>query len=142
MQFTLDIITPQRKAFSEPVTSVTVPTPDGIIEVLAKHEPLFTVLSDGEVKITSGSKTFFLAIGGGFMEVRPKAGGATILVSRAVHADEINETEIRKAMDSAKGLIARRVTGVELQSAMAILRRSMLELKVSRKKRSPSPFRA
>lgn len=133
MQFLLDVITPQRKAFSENVDAVSVPTPDGTIEVLAKHEPLFTQLSEGEVKILSGGKEFYMAIGGGFMEVLPK-GAVTILVSRAVNADELNEAEIKKAMDSAKDLIARKATGEELASAMATLHRTMLELKVSKRK--------
>ncbi len=139
-QFLLDVITPQRKAFSEQVNSVSVPTPDGTIEVLAKHEPLFTQLAEGEVKITAKGKEFYLAIGGGFMEVRPK-GEVTILVSRAVHADEINESEIKKAMDSAKDLIARKAKGEELAAAIAVLHRTMLELKVSKRKHKASPFR-
>ncbi|MEK7073965.1 MAG: ATP synthase F1 subunit epsilon [Patescibacteria group bacterium] len=140
MQFLLDVITPQRKAFSEQVDSVSVPTPDGTIEVLANHEPLFTQLAPGEAKIVSSGKEYFLAIGGGFMEVRPK-GEVSILVSRAVHADEINETEIRKAMDSAKTLIARKAKGEELAQAVAILHRTILELKVSKRKHKASPFR-
>lgn len=137
--FLLDIITPQRKAFSEQVTAVSVPTPDGKIEVLPKHEPLFTQLAPGEVKIISGNKEYFLAIGGGFMEVRPK-GEVMILVSRAVHADEMNEAEIKKAFESAKDLIARKASGDELAAAIATLHRTMLELKVSRRKRHPSAF--
>lgn len=132
-QFLLDVITPQRKAFSENVDAVSVPTPDGTIEVLAKHEPLFTQLAEGEVKIMSQGKEFYLAIGGGFMEVRPNKE-VTILVSRAVRADEINEAEIKKAMDSAKDLIARKAKGEELASAIAVLHRTMLELKVSKRK--------
>src|SRR3989344_3570176 len=139
MPFLLDIITPQRKAFSETVNAVSVPTPDGTIEVLPKHEPLFTQLAPGEVKIISGTKEYFLAIGGGFMEVRQK-GEVTILVSRAVHADEINEAEIKKAFESAKDLIARKASGDELAAAIATLHRTMLELKVSRRKRRPSAF--
>ncbi len=138
MKFLLEIITPQRKAFSEEVDSVSVPTPNGTIEVLAKHEALFTSLADGELKIGSGGKQYYLAIGGGFMEVRPHST-VTILVSRAVHADEVNEAEIKKAMESAKTLIARKVTGDELASAVATLRRSILELKVA-KRRKTHPF--
>lgn len=135
MKFVLDIITPQRKAFSEDVDAVSVPTPNGTIEVLAHHAALFTSLAEGELKIVVGTKQYFLAIGGGFMEVRPK-GTVTILVSRAVHADEVNEAEIKKAMDSAKTLIARKVTGQELSSALASLRRSVLELKVAKRKKT------
>lgn len=135
MKFLLEIITPQRKAFHEEVDHVSVPTPDGLIEVLARHEALFTSLSEGEVKISAAGKQFYLAIGGGFMEVRPH-GAVTILVSRAVHADEINEAEIKKAMESAKGLVARKASEEEVSQAMAIIRRSMLELKVAHKRKA------
>ncbi len=138
MKFHLDIITPERKAFSEDVDQVSVATPDGMIGVLAQHEPLFTSLSEGEVKITQDKKEFFLAIGGGFMEVR-QDGTATILVSRAVHATELNESEIKKAMESAKSLVARKVTGEELTMALSTLRRSLLELKVAKRRKS-TPF--
>lgn len=137
-QFQLDIITPERKAFSETVDEVVVPTSAGVIGVLAKHEPLFTSISEGELKITTGNKEFFLAIGGGFMEVRPD-GIVTILVSRAAHASELNESELAKALESAKALVARKVTGDELATAMAVLRRSMLELKVAKRRKS-TPF--
>lgn len=137
-QFHLDIITPERKAFAEEVNEIIVPTPGGVIGVLAKHEPLFTSLSEGEVKITTGNKEFFLAIGGGFMEVRPD-GVVTILVSRAYHANELNEAELKKALESAKSLVARKATGDELASALSTIRRSMLELKVAKRRKS-TPF--
>jgi len=60
---------------------------------------LFSVLGEGEIKITTGSKELFLAIGGGFMEVEREK--VSILVSRAVHADELNEHAIKEAQDRA-----------------------------------------
>jgi len=138
-QFLLEIISPKRKVFSEQVDHVTVPTPDGAIEVLARHQALFTSLTDGELKIGVGSKEYFLAIGGGFMEVVP-GGKVNILVSRAVRADEINESEIKKALDSAKTLVTRKATGDELAAAMAMIQRSKLELKVARHRKAPRAF--
>jgi F-type H+-transporting ATPase subunit epsilon len=126
--FQLDIITPIRQAFSEPVESVSVPTVDGTIEILPNHEPLFCALAEGEIKIGSAKKELFLAIGGGFMQVANKT--VSILVSRAVHADEINEAEIKKAQESAKEAIKRKVTGLELEAAQAILKRSGLDLRI------------
>ena len=135
--FHLDIITPQRQAFSEEVEAVTVPTSQGSVGVLAHHEPLFSELTEGEIKILSGAKEYYLAIGGGFMEVTKK--GVSILVSRAVHADELNETEIKRAQEQAKEALSARVKGVELSQAQAILRRSLLELKVYRRRKHASP---
>ena len=132
MKFLLEIITPQRQAFAEEVDEVLVPTPNGLVGVLAQHEPLFSALSDGEIKITTGSKEFFLAIGGGFMEVTSEK--VSILVTRAVHADELNEVEIKKAYESAKHVIASKATGEELSQAQAMMHRSVLELKTIRRK--------
>ncbi len=133
MAFHLDIITPQRKAFSEDVEAVSVPTSRGTIGILARHEPLFSSLTDGEIKIQTKNKEFFLAIGGGFMEVTKN--GVLILVSRAVHADELNESEIKRAQESARQVIAGKAKGAELAEAQAVLRRSLLELKVYKRKK-------
>lgn len=138
MKFLLEIITPQRQAFAEEVDEVVVPTVDGQVGVLAHHEPLFSSLSEGEIKIKAGSKEYFLAIGGGFMEVGHDK--VSVLVSRAVHAHELNESEIKKAQEAAKNVIARRATGEELAAAQATIRRSLLELKVYRRHRQHSPI--
>jgi len=126
--FRLEIITPQRKAFSEEVNSVMAPTASGMIGVLALHEPLFSALTEGEIKIISGSKEYFLAIGSGFMEVTKT--GVSILVTSAFHAHELNETEIKKAQQTASDALSKHITGVDLSAAQSLLRRSVLELKV------------
>lgn len=132
-KFLLEIITPQRQAFSEEVERVSAPTTSGVVGILAHHEPLFTSLSEGEIKITTGDKEYFLAIGGGFMEVTHDK--VTILVSRAVHADELNEAEIKKAHDAARDVISRKATAQEMASAQAMLRRSILDMKVLHKRK-------
>lgn len=136
MKFLLEIITPERKAFSEEVSMVTVPALDGQLGVLARHIPLFTSLVEGEVKITSDNHEYFLAIGGGFMQISKEK--VIILVSRAVHADELNESEIRKAEESAKEVIARAEKDEERADAQAVLRRTLLEMKVLRHKSRPT----
>lgn len=126
--FRLEIITPQRLAFAEDVTSVSVPTVDGRIMVLAHHAQLFTALTQGEIKIVQGGNEYFLVIGGGFMEVTPD--GASILVSRAVHAHELNAAEIEKAKGAAEATLAGAAKGIERQQAMELLRRSVIERKI------------
>jgi F-type H+-transporting ATPase subunit epsilon len=137
-QFRLEIITPQKLAYDAQVEELYVPTVNGTIGVLPKHEPLFTSLAEGEIKVVAGKKEMFLAIGGGFMEVTKD--GVSVLVSRAVNADELNEAEIRKARETAQETIDNRKEGVDIAAAMATLRRSTLELKVlKRAKRRELP---
>ncbi len=135
--FTLTVITPERQAYSDTVEAISVPTYLGTVGVLAHHMPLFAALTEGEVKITKGTKEHYLAIGGGFMEV---AGNTVnILVSRALHADELNESEIRKAQEHAKTLLSQKVRGEEYRTAQAILRRSLLEITVLRRHKRLAP---
>lgn len=140
MNFLLEIVTPDRTAYTDSITAVSVPTPNGTIGVLPKHVGLFTVLSEGEIKIMTAGKELFLAIGGGFMEVTHEK--VSILVSRAVHADELNERDIKEAEARARNIIVSNAKGEELATAQAILRRSILEMKVIRRHRTghTSPF--
>ncbi|MFH0750032.1 MAG: ATP synthase F1 subunit epsilon [Candidatus Gottesmanbacteria bacterium] len=132
----LTIVTPQREALSQDVNFVTVPTPTGTIGILPKHIPLVTALVEGEIKVLSGEKESYFAIGGGFMQVTKKS--VIILVSRAVHADELNEAEIKKAHETARTTVKQKGAGIERAEAQAMLRRSFLELKVLRHKRRRS----
>lgn len=136
MDLLLEIVTPERTAYTDRVSALSVPTPNGTISVLPKHVGLFTVLGEGEIKIATGTKELFLAIGGGFMEVgREKV---SILVSRAVHADELNERDIKEAQGRARSIIVNNSKGEELAAAQAVLRRSILEMKVIRRHKTRS----
>ena len=130
MKFLLEIITPERKAFSEEVDYLSVPSSDGVLGILARHAPLFASLVEGELKIVSGGKDYYLAIGGGFIQVTKEK--VIVLVSRAVHSTELNEEEIKRAEQEAKDIIAKTSKDTERLTAQSTLRRSLLEMKVLR----------
>ena len=57
----LDIITPDEKVYSGPVTGVQVPGSSGSFEVLYNHAPIISTLSSGKIRIkteSEGDKTF------------------------------------------------------------------------------------
>ncbi len=132
--FQLEIITPERLAYRDTVDMVTAPTEMGTVGVLAHHVPLFTRLTEGELKVVRGTEEYYLAIGGGFMEVTPSR--VSILVTRAVHSKELNEAEIKKAQERAQEEVRRGIKGAELYEAQAMLRRSVLDMKVLKRKRA------
>ncbi len=132
----LDIVTPERSAYSEDVHFVSVPTPRGAIGILPKHTDLLSMLVEGEIKIEANGKETYLAIGGGFMEVTKNH--ILILVSRAYHADELNETEIKKAHMSAKESLSKKGKAADYAAAQAILRRSTIELHMLRRRKPRS----
>lgn len=129
----LDIVTPERSAYSEDIQFVSVPTPHGTVGILPKHTNLISMLVEGEIKIEASGKETYLAIGGGFMEVTKDH--ILILVSRAYHADELNEAEIRKAHMAAKEELAQKGKSSDYRAAQAILRRSTIELHVLRRRK-------
>lgn len=129
----LTIITPFGVAFSDQaITSVNVPSTEGYLGILPHHTSLFAQLTEGELKITKGGEDIYLAIGGGFMEILNNK--VTILVTRAIHADKLNEREILEAQQRAEQLLKEKPTGEVLAEAQSLYRRSLVDLKVIRRK--------
>ena len=67
--FSLDIITPSKKAFSGDVNYIKAPGVDGYLGVLPRHAPLLAALKIGELEVLAGDNRGYYAISGGFMEV-------------------------------------------------------------------------
>jgi F-type H+-transporting ATPase subunit epsilon len=67
----LEIVTPERLAFSEDVDAVVCPGVEGELGILPHHAPLLTTLGVGELRIRRGSEEEYFAIAGGFLQVRP-----------------------------------------------------------------------
>ena len=129
----LEIITPERIAFSSEVDMINAPTSTGQIGILPGHVSLFTRLTEGEVKIMDNGKEIFLAIGGGFMEV--SSDKTTILVTAAYKSEEINEKEVIMAKKKAEEALAAKPSGEALLEAQSLFRRSEIALKVLRRKK-------
>jgi F0F1-type ATP synthase epsilon subunit len=66
--FSFRVISPLGTAFQGDARSVTLPTPDGEITILANHMPLVALLTDGELRIDTGEKVISVAVAGGFLE--------------------------------------------------------------------------
>ena len=67
----LEIITPEKKAFSGEVNSVKFPGVSGGFEILKNHAPIISALTKGDIRIiTSDNKTETLTINGGVIEMQ------------------------------------------------------------------------
>ncbi len=132
--FLLEIITPEKIVFSDQVDMITAPSADGIIGILPHHVPLFTRIIEGEIEIKKNSQESYLAIGGGFLEVTPKK--TVLLVTTAIHANEINEQEIIMAAKRAQEALAAKPTGDALIAIEAAIRRSEIAMKVFHRRKA------
>lgn len=132
--FSLKVITPKKLVFDERVNVLTVPASDGEMTILARHTPLVTRLVEGVVKIKKDMDETYLSIGGGYLETDGKK--TNILVTRAYHQNEIDEQEVKKAQKEAEKLISESKTKEERHQAIALLRRSLIDMKVIKRRKS------
>ena len=65
----VDLITPDKKAFTGEAFSVLLPGISGYFEILDNHAPLVGALKDGNVKIRTRDEEFNFGISSGMVEV-------------------------------------------------------------------------
>ena len=66
----LEILTPERKLFSDEVYGVQLPGESGSFEILDRHAPLVSALKSGPIKVLNDkTHTTFFEIRSGFVEV-------------------------------------------------------------------------
>jgi len=134
--FHLEVVTPEKIAFVGEVEMVSAPSAEGTLGILAGHAPLFAKLTEGELKILKEGKEDFFSLGEGFMEVLPER--TMILVTKAVNADELDEENLLRAKKAAEEALKQGPRGEALVSAQALLRSTLIDLKVKRRRREVS----
>ncbi|MFA6391120.1 MAG: F0F1 ATP synthase subunit epsilon [Patescibacteria group bacterium] len=129
-----EITTPEGKVYSDQVDEVILPTPKGEIGILPNHIPLVSLLSPGEVRIKKNGEETYLAVSGGFIEVRPDK--IVVLADTAEHADEIDEARAEAAKIQAQELVnVKRTDDKEFAALTAKIEKEFARLKVVRRRR-------
>lgn len=133
MPIQLEIVTPERLAYSDTVDSVQLPGADGEMGVLPHHAPLLATLGIGELRIRKGGEEEHFAIAGGFVQVRPDK-----IVVMAETADMASEIDLEKAQEARRE--AERVLetgfheGADLSAARASLQQALLRIRVAERR--------
>ena len=129
-----EIVTAERLVSSQEVDVVVAPGEAGELAVLPRHAPLLTSLRSGEIMVRNEGEESYIAVSGGFMEVMP--GKVTILADTAERADEIDEQRAEEALRRAQEQVDVSSSGMDLERAIAAMRRSQARLRVARRRRS------
>ncbi len=129
--FLLEILSPESAVFSDSVDEVSLPTEKGEITILTNHVPLFSKLSEGEVKIKKGDKQTLIAIAGGFLEVEKEK--VSVLSDYAVKAENIEIAKALEAKKRAEELLKNRDETTDMLIVEKELQRTILELKMAEK---------
>ncbi len=127
---TLELITPERPAFSGEGDMVVLPAWEGEMGVLPGHEPFLVQLQPGEVRFKVGDKTSLFAVSGGFAEVR--GDKVSLFAETAEMAESIDAERARQALERAKAELEKKhLDPMTLASAEAAIRRAQVRLRVA-----------
>ncbi len=131
--FRLEVVTAERMVFSDDVNLVVAWGTEGQLGILPHHAPLMTMLRPGDLLIRKDNEEQYLAISGGFLEVRPDK--VIVLADACERAEEIDVTRAEAAKCRAEEILKARAPEVDAAVAEAALRRSLARLKVAEKRR-------
>src|SRR5512141_1276704 len=138
MTLHLEIVTPERMAYSDDVDMVLVPGIEGEMGILPHHTPLVSLLGLGELKIRKGGQEESFAIAGGFLQVRPDK--VVVMAETASLASEIDLERAQEARREAqRALESGFHEGADLSQARAAMRRALLEIQVAERHRREGP---
>ncbi|MEX0709745.1 MAG: F0F1 ATP synthase subunit epsilon [Chloroflexota bacterium] len=134
MPIHLEIVSPERRAFSEEVESVVVPGIDGELGILPHHTRLISALGTGELRIKRAGGEEILLISGGFVEVRPDR--VIVMTDLAEHSDEIDEAKAVEARKRAEAELGEVHDPVDLARVRAALQTALMRERIATRRRS------
>jgi F-type H+-transporting ATPase subunit epsilon len=136
---TLKVITPENKIFEESeIESISFPTQEGEITVLPNHIPLLSQTMTGEVVIRKKGKDTSLVITEGFLKI-DKSGNCLVLADYAIRSEDIEELKVTEAKKKAEESMKEKTSQKDFAIAEAELRRTLMELKVSQRRKQNTP---
>ena len=128
----LDVITPDKKAFSGEVKFVVVRTELGELGILPRHADLVAALEIAPLRIDLPDGTRqFMANFGGFMEIKNNV--ITIVTPNCELPDEIDEDRAKRAKARAEERLKSRNADIDFHRAELELQRSLLRIDVKHK---------
>jgi F-type H+-transporting ATPase subunit epsilon len=140
MSLLLEIVTPERLAYSDTVDAVVLPGSEGEMGVLPHHAPLLATLGVGELRIRKGGSEEAFAIVGGFVQVRPDK-----VVVMAETADMASDIDIEKAQEARReaerALESGYHEGADLAAARAALQQALLRIRLAERRHREGPRR-
>jgi F-type H+-transporting ATPase subunit epsilon len=140
MSLLLEIVTPERLAYSDQVDAVVLPGSEGELGVLPHHAPLVSMLGVGELRIRKGGVEESWAHRGGLLQV-----GAGKVVVFGETADMASEIDLERAQEARREAERALETGfhegADLSAARAALQQALLRIRVAERRYREGPRR-
>ena len=126
----LEIVTPEKLAFSGSIDEVTCPGSEGEFGVLRGHASLLSAIKFGELSYLKDGKRTSYAVNTGYAEVT--GSKVTVLVETAERADQIDVDRARRAKETSEQKMAKFAKeDPEFEKAKISLERAELRIKIA-----------
>jgi F-type H+-transporting ATPase subunit epsilon len=135
MSLTLEIVTPEARVYSDTIDTVVIPTAEGEVGILPGHIPLLAPVEHGELRVTKGGATQWLAVSGGFVQVSDDK--ISVLAEHAITEEKIDETAVEAALKRAEQEIreAKDIDPAQYEHLQSMVRYAGVQLAVKRRRR-------
>ncbi|MBR2707149.1 MAG: ATP synthase F1 subunit epsilon [Mogibacterium sp.] len=131
--YRLQIMASDHMVFDGDAQSVSLPTTEGSIGILAHHSNIIMAVVPGEITYRAADgREETVIVSDGLLKV--ENGEAMILVDTAERPDEIDEARAQRAEERAREELKRANTNRDIALASAELSRAMARIKSSKKK--------
>ena len=132
----LEIVTPEKVAYSDDVDGVVIPGTEGEMGVLPMHIPLMTMIHPGEIVVSKGNDRKYLAVGEGFVTIDQTS--VKVLTDMAIEWEAIDESAAEAAVKRAEEAMARKheLGSEEAAAVQVALAKSLAQLHVKRRRRN------
>ena len=129
--FHLEIIATDRVFYKGECEHLVITALDGLLGIMAGHEPLVTTLPTGELKYMVDGKGHYAAISEGFIQVMPDS--SVILADTCELPEEIDVKLAEEERQRAQEKLRQKQSIQEYYQTQAALNRAINRLKISQK---------
>ena len=127
--FQVHILAADRTFYDGPCISLTVPTSDGELGILAHHSPIIAAVQPGTLRYQApGGDVLLAAVSPGMVKVENNE--VLVLVDSAERPEEIDSARAQREADQAREAILQKKSIQEYQVAQGTLARALNRLRV------------
>jgi F-type H+-transporting ATPase subunit epsilon len=129
----IEIVTPERKVYSNEVDMIIARGGDGDLGILAGHTPVVTTLKVSQLRIRNEGQETIIAVSGGFLEVKPEK--VTVLAESAELPEEIDVDRAARSKERAERRLSDKGDSTDHRRAELALARAINRINTATSKR-------
>jgi F-type H+-transporting ATPase subunit epsilon len=127
------VVTPDGPVYDSEVEMVSTKAQTGELGIMPGHIPMVAPLQIGAVRLKKGGDTDYVAVSGGFLEVRPDT--VTILAQTAEKSSEIDIDRAVRAKERAEQrLQERQQENIDFKRAELALQRAINRISIAQRR--------